>query len=245
MVYTSWVRGFSWTSNADAPSAAGSPGDSAVVWAVALNAWNLSRLPHHHQEADSAVGSVGGVVVVEEASEADEAASGVVVVGMETGMVETEDTATGAASAIEAEGAGLVTAVLPAVIVGALAAVGSEVDMAAVTEVHQAVSVVDGTTLDHQEEASGKYTMLILLSRKTDLVSSRGGGPPRGGGIGYHGNGGFDGPPNGFGGPPPPQQGGGPPPGGMPYGGPPRQDLKRDGGGYGGYDDRDSKRPRY
>ncbi|KJA23019.1 hypothetical protein HYPSUDRAFT_40511 [Hypholoma sublateritium FD-334 SS-4] len=70
-----------------------------------------------------------------------------------------------------------------------------------------------------------------------------------GGGIGFHGNGGFggDAPPNGFG---PPQAGpggfGGPPaPGGMPGGGPGgfRGDLKRDAPG--GYDDRDSKRPRY
>ncbi|KAJ2914516.1 hypothetical protein MD484_g5918, partial [Candolleomyces efflorescens] len=80
---------------------------------------------------------------------------------------------------------------------------------------------------------------LIFEIIKTDRKNNS--GPPRGGGIGYHGNGGFDGPPNGFGGPPPGHAG---PPGGMHggYGGP-RQDLKRE--NMGGYDDRDSKRPRY
>lgn len=79
------------------------------------------------------------------------------------------------------------------------------------------------------------------------LIFHRGG---RGGGVGYNG-GGFDGPPpsNGFG-PPggpgfngPPNNGGfGPPAGG--FGGGYRGDLKRS-DGPGGYDDRDSKRPRY
>jgi len=80
----------------------------------------------------------------------------------------------------------------------------------------------------------------------------------RGGGIGYqggfndHGSNGFGGPPNGpggYGGPPGGGFGGGPggygPPGGGFGGGSGgyRGDLKREGPG--GYDDRDSKRPRY
>ncbi|KAF7975734.1 hypothetical protein HWV62_8713 [Athelia sp. TMB] len=95
----------------------------------------------------------------------------------------------------------------------------------------------------------------------------------RGGGIGFQGNGGFDGGSNGYGGPPPGGAGGfghGPPPGAGGFGGPGlgshgpppgygvppsaqggfggpggyRGDLKRE-GGPGGYEDRDSKRPRY
>ncbi|KAF9067190.1 hypothetical protein BDP27DRAFT_1393085 [Rhodocollybia butyracea] len=100
----------------------------------------------------------------------------------------------------------------------------------------------------------------------------RGGGPPfrgrefggggggggfrggRGGGIGFNGNGGFEpstpsngyGPPGGPGGfNGPPNNGGfGGPPGGGGFGGGYRGDLKRS-EGPGGYDDRDSKRPRY
>ncbi|TFK50073.1 RNA-binding domain-containing protein [Heliocybe sulcata] len=94
-------------------------------------------------------------------------------------------------------------------------------------------------------------------------MGGRGGFRGRGGGVGYQGGGGFhDGPPNGFGGPPDGQGGPGgfgPPGGGYGggggpgFGGPPRGgyggggyrgDLKREGPA-GGYDDRDSKRPRY
>ncbi|EPQ54285.1 RNA-binding domain-containing protein [Gloeophyllum trabeum ATCC 11539] len=82
----------------------------------------------------------------------------------------------------------------------------------------------------------------------------RGGFRGRGGGIGYQSGGGFhDGPPNGYGGQGDGPGFGGPPGGGFGgggggYGGPPgggygRGDLKREGPG--GYDDRDSKRPRY
>ena len=81
----------------------------------------------------------------------------------------------------------------------------------------------------------------------------------RGGGIGYHGGSGFSDGQNGYG--PPPGQGGfggppgggfgglgggpgyGPSGGGFGGGGGYRGDLKREGPG--GYDDRDSKRPRY
>ncbi|KAI0926382.1 hypothetical protein AcW1_008574 [Taiwanofungus camphoratus] len=107
---------------------------------------------------------------------------------------------------------------------------------------------------------------------RDDFGGGRGGGfgggggfRGRGGGIGYQGGGGFGGDSNGFGGPPNGPSGpggyGGPgggfggPPGGGPGGyGPPgggygggggyRGDLKRE-GGPGGYDDRESKRPRY
>ncbi|KAF9000758.1 hypothetical protein BDQ17DRAFT_1359495 [Cyathus striatus] len=76
--------------------------------------------------------------------------------------------------------------------------------------------------------------------------SFRGG---RGGGIGYQGGASFnDGPPSGYGPPGGAPGGYGPPGGGIPgggYGGGGgyRGDLKREGPG--GYDDRDSKRPRY
>jgi len=108
---------------------------------------------------------------------------------------------------------------------------------------------------------------------RDDFGGGRGGGfgggggyRGRGGGIGFQGGGGFgDHNSNGFGGPPNGGPGGfagpgggfGGPPGGGPGGyGPPgggygggggggyRGDLKRE-GGPGGYDDRDSKRPRY
>ncbi|KAK0193604.1 hypothetical protein F5146DRAFT_1134340 [Armillaria mellea] len=72
----------------------------------------------------------------------------------------------------------------------------------------------------------------------------------RGAGIGYQGGGGFNdqsngyGPPSGGGYGGPPGGGYGPPGGGYGGGGGYRNDLKR-GDGPGGYDDRDSKRPRY
>ncbi|EGO25088.1 U1 snRNP 70K protein [Serpula lacrymans var. lacrymans S7.9] len=89
---------------------------------------------------------------------------------------------------------------------------------------------------------------------------SGGGFRGRGGGIGYQGGGFNEGPTNGYGPPNGPSGYGGPGmgPGGGPGGGPPgyappgpgggygggyRGDLKREGPG--GYDDRDSKRPRY
>jgi hypothetical protein len=113
------------------------------------------------------------------------------------------------------------------------------------------------------EEGFGRYIFTIRCI--SSLIVSFSGG--RGGGIGYQGGSFQDHGPTGYGGPPNGQGGpggyGGPPGGG--YGGGPggpggygssgggyggggggagfRGDLKRE--GHGGYDDRDSKRPRY
>ena len=99
---------------------------------------------------------------------------------------------------------------------------------------------------DHVGSGGFRWVDIIFLKRFYILIVSRGG---RGGGIGYQGGGFSDNPSNGYG----PQSGssgfGAPPTGEFPgtgFGssGSYRGDLKREGPA-GGYDDRDTKRPRY
>ena len=116
----------------------------------------------------------------------------------------------------------------------------SEVGLVAVDSVGETILVGEG--------ASGNLDHHLLHCSLLLIFFLRGG---RGGGIGYQGSNGFaDGHSNGFGGPPPhgaPGGFSGPPGGGMPGGfggsGGFRGDLKREGSG--GFDERDSKRPRY
>ena len=120
----------------------------------------------------------------------------------------------------------------------------AETEAALVVEIVVALVEIVAALVDEKTVATGNTILFhFFYLHFADIY--RGG---RGGGIGFQG--GFDNG-NGYGGPPPagfngPPGGGpmGPPGGGFGGGGGYRQDLKRP-DGPGGYDDRNSKRPRY
>lgn len=183
-------------------------------------------------EVEAEVSEVGG-----EDSEADAVALAAIDPASEAIEVDMAATAVVTAEALEVT-----------VVVEAAASEEEEEGLAGVTAATEAVVAAEDSAVERTIAAVDLGTYCISSSLHFLIFSPncRGRG---GGGIGFHGNGGFggDAPPNGFG---PPQAGPGgfggpPPPGGMPGGGPGgfRGDLKRDAPG--GYDDRDSKRPRY
>ncbi len=177
----------------------------------------------------------------------------VLAVGVEVSVIAVEVSVVVAASVVGVEGALAVTVEAMVVIVVEVLAV--IVALVVIVEVEAFVEVMEGSEaagMDTEvgisaaaEADSGKSP--YILSYVSTLTFSRGG---RGAGIGYQGGSGFNdqsngyGPPSGGGYGGPPGGGFGPPGGGYGGGGGYRNDLKR-GDGPGGYDDRDSKRPRY